>query len=106
MERKKWQENGEEEIFEVIVVENFSILMTETKPQDQDAQRQRWWNVKNKTEQNSKAYCIKLQETRNRDNLKGSQRKNTPYLARNKDTIYIRFLFRNYASKKRVEGNI
>lgn len=41
MERKKWQENGEEKIFEVIVIENFSILMTETKPQDQEAQRQR-----------------------------------------------------------------
>lgn len=101
-----WISEGEEdrerrEIFEVIKAENFLKFMIDTNHRYQEAQR-------TPSKVNNPApppqiytYSYHIQISKNQRQNKG---KKTPY--RNKVKNDIRLLFRNQASKERIEWNI
>ena len=84
------------EIFEEIMAESSPKLMTDTKPQIQEAQRiPSRKNIKK---------SVQTAENQ-RENLERSHGQRAvveiPYLQRRKDKNYIGFLFRDHVSKKR-----
>lgn len=92
-----------QDILEAIMTENFAILMTAAEPQIRRAQRsfKRKQHQKNNISTLRHVIFILQKNQRQRENSSRSQRKKILYLLN-----YIGFLFRNYASKNTVEGNI
>ena len=64
--RTKKKKNGAE-VFKIIIVENFAKLMTDTKPQIQEAQRTPTWvNTKITTRRH---IIVKLQKTKHNEEI-------------------------------------
>lgn len=83
-------------MFEVRMAEKFPQLMTDTKPQIQEGQR-------TPSKINTKMFVVacvifKMQKIKDKEKiLKEVREEKTPYLLRNKDKSYVRFLLRNHA---------
>lgn len=99
--RKKERDYKTEEIFEVIMIENFCKLMSETKLQIQEAQNT--LNKINAKKQNTLPHYSQLKKIQDKEkNLPSSQRKvTTSHIS--EDKHYILLFHRNHGSKERIE---
>lgn len=88
-----------EEIFEAIMTEKFPKLMSDTKPQIQEAQRT-LGRVNAKRVIPRHIIIFRLQKFKDKVLKEGKKHNQTPYLYRNKDKNNIQLLLRNHASKK------
>lgn len=83
-------------MFEVRMAEKFPQLMIDTKPQIQEGQR-------TPSKINTKMFVVacvifKMQKIKDKEKiLKEVIKEKTPYLLRNKDKNYVKFLLRNHA---------
>ena len=89
------REKGTEEIVKIIAV-NLPKLMTDTKPQTQEAQiKPSRINSKNKSTPTH--IIFRLQKiNKKKKTLNEARGMNQPYLQRNKGKNYITLIFRNY----------
>lgn len=85
------QERGREEIFEIIMTENFSKLMSDNKPDPGSSENIKQYNTKKPL--NLRHIIFKLQNVKDKEkNPKEIRGKKPPCLQKNKDRNYIQFL--------------